>query len=125
MIARRREKGQCRKRHSPCVPQGGRNEWVSSNEGKLEKLLPHIPNHRRKKAEISVVAGALTQHVNFASIRAAGREAPLEETETGGTRACLRSTAPPLQPHALVLEGLSPTASAYLPRVLEEGGWAS
>lgn len=75
------KKGAVLEKTQSCVPQGGRNEWVSSNEGKLEKLLPHIPNHRRKRAEIIVVAGA-SQHVNFASIRAAGTEAPLEETES-------------------------------------------
>lgn len=72
MPARRREKGQSWKRHSLCVPQGGRNEWVSSREGKLEKPVPHIPSLGRKKAEVSVDAHA-PQHVNFPLVQLGGK----------------------------------------------------
>lgn len=113
----------------------------------FQERRKHIPSLGRKKGEISVDAGA-PQHVNFASTLAAGREVPLDETKTGGTRACLRSgalkailsSAPlPLSPPCCA-SGRGPrTPSSAAPRLgrprahrfclstqaLEEGGWAS
>ena len=85
MPARRTEKGQCWKRQSVRFRRGQECRG-------FQERRKHIPSLGRKKAEVSVDAGA-PQHVNFASTLAAGREVPLDEPETGGTRACLRSRA--------------------------------